>query len=182
MVIALSNKSPCMRLKFFLIAVALIISNFCLYAQSSSNKVFAYARQVAGGAMQASDNTPNPSARPNFQYFIYLETKASFQPTITSVYLNGAPYKVLLQKAKSPVTLETLSISGDKKEKLTLVPKTRNHVYQLVTTFDDASLKPSPSLKSSIQSNEVFIKGIAGGKYFTLTQKKLKLLPTLFAE
>jgi hypothetical protein len=171
-----------MQLKFLLISVILISSNVYLNAQSSSNKVFAYARQVAGGAMQASDNTTNPSARPNFQYFIYLETKASSQPTITTIYLNGAPYRASLQKAPSPVTFETPSITGDKKERLTLVPKTKNHIYQLVPTFDNSSLKPSGSVKSSIESNEVFIKGIAGGKYFTLVQKKLKMLPTLFAE
>jgi uncharacterized protein (UPF0333 family) len=170
-----------MRLKILLFAVVLISSIFYVHAQNS-NKVYAYARQVAGGAMQSSDNTSNASARPNFQYFIYLETKASSQPTITSVYLHGAPYRVSLQKSKSPVALETMSITSDKTEKLILVPKTKSYVYQLVPTFDNSALQPSSSVKTSIASNEVFIKGIAAGKYFTITQKKLKLLPTLFAE
>jgi hypothetical protein len=86
-----------------------------------------------------------------------------------------------VQKVKAPVMLNSTDSVG-KEIKRTLVKQSSNYVYQLYVIKDDSNLPPPATILRSIKAHDVFIEGILAGKNFIVTQKKVHILSTLFAQ
>lgn len=165
-----------------IVVIMLMLLNTKLLAQKPANiKLFAYSREVSGGAMRATNGNPNGNKKTFYHYFIYLETKEGRAPVISSVFLNDDHYFTQIQKVQTPVVIFTTE-DGETRLKHTLVKQTQNQVYQLIVTGNNANLPAAATLKKQADTNDVLIQGMLAGKDFTLTQTKFKKLPIVFAQ
>lgn len=171
------ERSIKMKQKILALIMWMLISAKLLAQKPFDITLYAFNREVSGGAMQSTDSNPHGNKKPFYHYFIYVETKAGKAPVISSVYLNGDYYSAQVQKVKTPVVIST---PEEEEIKHILVKQTKNPVYQIIVTRDNTNLPSAPTIKRQADTNEVLIKGILAGKSFTLMQKKIKKLPTVF--
>lgn len=163
----------------------LLISSLCFlfffngiaFAQSRTivKKIHAYQQTISGGAM-ITTNESNPSAESKTRYWVYLETGATNSVTVKTIYIKGIAYSALAEKSSSLILLP----GATKKNRLT--QNTANKLWQLTLQDADATATTANALKKLVQQNDVVIAGFAKGKSFTISLKKIKILPPVDAE
>lgn len=131
------------------ISTFLIVGFLCSlqsFGQHKIKNIYAWFEPVTGG-IQAKDDTVKNAYRGN--WFIYIAS-GSNKLHIDQIIINKEVYKVTLKKVESPVVHGNNGQSGmfTKKDTVTLVPGTKNAVYQIALQPDNEGMVKTMNVPS----------------------------------
>ncbi|MBC7903849.1 MAG: hypothetical protein H7Y27_10515 [Gemmatimonadaceae bacterium] len=161
------------------IAVGLVAAIACVSQNKGQTEVFAYSREVIGGARKVERVTDNShprdvSTKQAPQYLIYLTTSTDSIPDVREIYINGENYHVSVEKAAVPVIAANPTMPSDPKD--TLVSANARHAWRIQLRNKVEPGTVAVDHESMIKENELVLVMFVGVKEHFLPVKKIKIL------
>jgi hypothetical protein len=156
-----------------LFTALLILMPALVTAQTATVKTYAFSRTIIPGA-------PPNEPRPVFpkEYYIYIVLPAGTAPKIRGLWLDNKYHKATLQPVASPVAApDNPAVNYGAPD--TLVPATRQQVYQVIPGGVFKMPLATKGEKSIMQRQALVVFLIAGKKYLYGRLATIQKLPDL---
>jgi hypothetical protein len=155
--------------------------------EAQIKKLHCYKQELYGGAMQANDTVADKSGnektvRPaNTRYFLFAEIEKKKRIVVLQLWINKKLYNFTIDTVKQFPHILLSSSGGESISRDTLVTSTQGYVIQLKNPIPAGQRSMSVNLQKIVSQNNIVLIYLYCNKKQSISLKKFKELPAIFA-